>query len=144
VLGDKANDPAYDPIERLVHHVGEWLSPWYLPALAVIALIPIDAGVSLVRGRGLGVAAGRAGLLALAGGTMIPMLWLLAGAPWTSLEWTKRHVAPIRATLVSVRPGAARGSSSRSTGVRLTRCWPPPRGGPKRPAVVAAATHHPV
>jgi hypothetical protein len=110
VLGDKANDPAYDPIERLVHHVGEWLSPWYLPALAVIALIPIDAGVSLVRGRGLGAAAGRAGLLALAGGTMIPMLWLLAGAPWTSLEWTRgmslRYAQPWWALLPLVAAAA--------------------------------------
>jgi hypothetical protein len=116
VLGDMANDPAYDPLERLVHHVREWLSPWYLPALAAIALIPIDAGVSLIGGRGLGAVARRAGLLALAAGTMIPMLWLLAGAPWTSLEWTRgmslRYAQPWWALLPLVAAAALFPSSA--------------------------------
>lgn len=89
VLGDLARDPDYPLASRTIHYIGEWLTPWYLVALAPIALVPLDAAASALRRRSGSPTWRRLTLAVTVLGTMAPMLWLLVGAPWTSLEWTR-------------------------------------------------------
>jgi len=89
VLGDLANDPDYPLGERMRHHVGEWLGPWYLATMLPLVLIPLDAVGAMLRRDLRAPVVRRLALVALTLGTLVPMLWLLAGAPWTSLEWTR-------------------------------------------------------
>ncbi|MBI4521651.1 MAG: hypothetical protein HY701_12495 [Gemmatimonadetes bacterium] len=89
VLGDLENDPTYPLAAQTRQYLDQWLSAWYLPLVMPVALIPIDGLVAWRRGLALAGIGMRLALLALAIGTLIPMLWLLTGAPWTSLEWTR-------------------------------------------------------
>jgi len=89
VLGDLARDPDYPLASRTIHYIGEWLTPWYLVALAPLALVPLDAALTALRGRSRSPSWRRLTLTVAVLGTMAPMLWLLVGAPWTSLEWTR-------------------------------------------------------
>ena len=66
----------------------------YLGALALatmlpLVLIPLDAVGAMLRRDLRAPVVRRLALVALTLGTLVPMLWLLAGAPWTSLEWTR-------------------------------------------------------
>ncbi len=97
VLSDMTRDTAYPVGQRMRHFVDEWLGRWYLLSLWPAVLLVVDAAVAAARGRT--APALRRGLAAaLVATTFAAMLWLLAGAPWTSLEWTNgmslRYVQP--------------------------------------------------
>jgi len=89
VLGDLTADPAYPLGSRFLRYVGEWLGSWYLAALLPALFVPLDLVVCRLRGAPLAPVLRRVAMLVAVAGTMAPMLWLLAGAPWTSLEWTR-------------------------------------------------------
>jgi hypothetical protein len=85
VLGDLTAKPDYRLWERAGHFINLWLSPWYLPGLIAMALIPLDVIVSRLRG---GTASARLWAMLVSCGTGAVLVRFLLGAPWTSLEWT--------------------------------------------------------
>jgi hypothetical protein len=102
VFGDLAKDPHYDLAGRTRQYVRLWLGRWYLWTPWLLALVPIDLAIA-ARRRGVDAARvwARGLLLAmtvLAGGALV---WLLIGAPWTSLDWTRgfslRYALPVAA-----------------------------------------------
>jgi len=103
VLGDQVADPSYAVTDRLWHYADIWLGAWYLPLLIPLALVVVD----VVRSRHAhAVAAQRLARIAamtMVVGSLVPIAWLLRGAPWTSLEWTQgfslRYVLPWLALL---------------------------------------------
>ncbi len=105
VLDHLQKDPTYSLLTRAAHFVNQWFGAWYLPALVVAVVVPIDAAAAAWLGRRRDLAAARAWILAILVGVGVPMVWLLIGAPWTSLEWTNgfalRYVLPLFA-LVSL------------------------------------------
>lgn len=86
VLGDLQDKPGYQLWDRAKHFIDVWLSPWYLPGLAALLLIPVDFIASRRRA---GASSARLWTMLVACGTGALMTWFLIGAPWTSLEWTE-------------------------------------------------------
>jgi hypothetical protein len=99
VLDNLQKDPAYSLVSRAAHFAGQWLGSWYLPALALAVVVPIDAAVAWARGLTRDLAPTRLWLCGLMAATGIVMIWMLVGAPWTSLEWTHgfalRYILPL-------------------------------------------------
>jgi hypothetical protein len=100
VLGDQTADPTYALWRRLVHYIPIWLGSWYLIALLPAGLFLVDALVAWMREPRSEATIRLAGIgLVLVPGVLLA--WLLAGAPWTSLEWTRgfslRYVLPLAA-----------------------------------------------
>ena len=102
VLGDQRKDPGYHLWARAAHFIKMWLGSWYLPGLLPILLLAGDAVLGCIRRPGTDGKV-RLALFALVLGSGIPLAWLLAGAPWTSLEWTGgfslRYLLPVAALL---------------------------------------------
>jgi hypothetical protein len=102
VFGDLAKDPHYDLAGRTRQYVRLWLGRWYLWTPWLLALIPIDLAIAGRRRRVDAACVWTRGLLLAmtvgAGGTLV---WLLIGAPWTSLDWTRgfslRYALPVAA-----------------------------------------------
>ncbi len=95
----------YALAERTAFHVRRWIGWWYLPAAALTFLVPVDAFIARLRGR-TDESATRLALFVL---TVVPgavLVWLLIGAPWTSLEWTQgfslRYALPVIVLLLVV------------------------------------------
>jgi hypothetical protein len=86
VLGDLKDKPGYQLWDRAKHFIDVWLSPWYLPGLGALLLIPADFIASRRRGD---TSSARLWTTIVACGTGAVMAWFLIGAPWTSLEWTE-------------------------------------------------------
>jgi len=89
VLGDVQNTESYSLGARTVHFVREWFGAAYLPFLMLAVLVPLDAAAGWRRG--LRVAGPRLLIVGLTLGAGVPLVWMLTGAPWTSLEWTRGH-----------------------------------------------------
>ena len=108
VLGDVRELDGYRLSASVREYAAAWLAPWFVPALVLVPLGGID--VMLARAASPGLRRARimtVGLTVVAGSVL---LWLLAGAPWTSLEWSRgfslRYTLPIPA-LLAVLAGAA-------------------------------------
>ncbi|HUR20999.1 MAG TPA: hypothetical protein VMZ90_09350 [Vicinamibacterales bacterium] len=86
VLGDLTETTNYQLWNRAKHFIDLWLSPWYLPSLIALVLIPIDLVVTRRRG---GTSSSRFWTMLVVCGTAAVLMWFLIGAPWTSLEWTR-------------------------------------------------------
>ena len=103
VLGDLQKDASYDLVSRTVRFIRLWLGGWFVPALALMALVPIDLAIARPRQQWPDARAARALVLAIGVGAGGLLVWLLVGAPWTSLEWTRgfslRYALPIAALL---------------------------------------------
>lgn len=103
VLGDLEKDATYDLPRRASRFIRIWIGEWFVPALGLIALVPVDGLLAWARGRHLQAVAVRLFLLLTALGVGGALVWLLAGAPWTSLEWTRglslRYALPVAALL---------------------------------------------
>lgn len=103
VLGDILDKPGYDVWTRGGHYIGVWLSSWYLFAVGLIVLVPVDAVIGWWRGGHRERLAIRVGSMLIASAMAAVMVWFLIGAPWTSLEWTKglslRYALPCLALL---------------------------------------------
>jgi hypothetical protein len=89
--------------DRAAFYLRRWVGRWYVPAVCLIFLVPLDAFVGQLRGCP-GEISRRLVLLAL---TTVPggiLVWLLIGAPWTSLEWTQgfalRYALPVIVSLL--------------------------------------------
>lgn len=96
ILADVQQNAGYGLADRTVFWLHEWLGRWYLVALLPAVFVVVDAAASKWRGRsGSGPRLLVAATLVL---TMVPAVWLLVGAPWTSLEWTNglslRYILP--------------------------------------------------
>jgi hypothetical protein len=101
VAGDMAATPGYPLRRRVAFYVRQQLGPILPPMAMLLALLAIDIGASLWRRRRglredddprLAMLLGFAGIAAV-------FLWLLAHAPWSSLDWTRglslRYALPI-------------------------------------------------
>jgi hypothetical protein len=106
VLGDMQESADYDVGARAARYARLWLGWWFLRALLPGVLLPIDLGMAALRGRWAPLASARLVTLVL---TIVPgviLVWLLVGAPWTSLEWTRgfslRYALPVVVTLALV------------------------------------------
>ncbi len=89
VLGDMKETSNYDLWARTRHFTEIWLSRWYLLVVAGILLVPLDAIVSKLRGSSSPLVSPRAWSFTIIIATGALMIWVLMGAPWTSLEWTQ-------------------------------------------------------
>ena len=89
VLGDMKETSNYDLWARTRHFTEIWLSRWYLFVVAGILLVPLDAIVSKLRGSSSPLVSPRAWSFTIITATGAVMIWVLMGAPWTSLEWTQ-------------------------------------------------------
>jgi hypothetical protein len=102
VFGDLAKDPHYDLAGRTRQYVRLWLGRWYLWTPWLLALVPIDLAIA-ARRRSVDTArVWTCGLLlAMTVGAGGALVWLLIGAPWTSLDWTRgfslRYALPVAA-----------------------------------------------
>lgn len=101
-LGDVRNADGYSLAGRVRHFAAVWFGPAFLPLLLVALLVPVDAAVAWYRGRGSNAATKLVALgLTVAAG--VPLVWMLVGAPWTSLEWTAgyslRYALPLAVLL---------------------------------------------
>ncbi|MDP7693503.1 MAG: hypothetical protein QGG89_16820, partial [Vicinamibacterales bacterium] len=96
VLGDLEANPEYALASRVSTYITEQMGRWYLLLFLALFLVPLDALTRWWQGRSGGLP--RVLLLVAVLGTGVPMIWLLIGAPWTSLEWTRggalRYVLP--------------------------------------------------
>jgi hypothetical protein len=102
VFGDLARDPHYDLAGRTRLYVRLWLGRWFPWTPWLLALIPIDLMIAARRrGADAAVVWTRGLLLALTVGAGGALVWLLVGAPWTSLDWTRgfslRYALPVAA-----------------------------------------------
>ncbi len=89
VLGDMKETSNYDLWARTRHFIDIWLSRWYLFVVAAMLLVPLDALVSRIRGSSSPLVARRFWSFVIIIVTGAVMIWVLMGAPWTSLEWTR-------------------------------------------------------
>jgi hypothetical protein len=89
VLGDMTETSNYDLWARTRHFAGIWLSPWYLVVIAGMLLVPLDAVVGRLRGAPSSLAQPRFWSFTVIAVTGAVLTWVLIGAPWTSLEWTR-------------------------------------------------------
>ncbi len=89
VLGDLRDRVAYHLPSRLWHWVGEWLGAWF-PVSALLVGLPVAAACTAwVRGRAIDDSLRTRLIFAGASAVLISgHLVLLAGVPWSSLEWT--------------------------------------------------------
>lgn len=102
VLGDwKAGN--YDLAGRSAVFLSKWLGGWFVPTCFLIIAWAGDIALAAARGRRTDAWSSRliTGVLVIgAGGAFI---WMLIGAPWTSLEWSGglalRYALPIVALL---------------------------------------------
>jgi hypothetical protein len=103
VVGDMERDPAYDVLARTAHFAFVWLTPWFLAALVPLVMYVVDLSRAGLEETSRHRRAARAAALMMIVGSGVPMIWLLAGAPWTSLEWTRgyslRYILPWLAAL---------------------------------------------
>ena len=103
VLESLSKDPAYSLASRSAHFVNQWFGAWFLPAMALALLVPIDVAVAFWRKRDTALASTRLAILVGLAAVGVPLVWLLIGAPWTSLEWTNgfalRYILPLLAIL---------------------------------------------
>ena len=104
VLKDMRDLPDYGLASRAWHWVGVWLGAW-LPVSSLLAAVPIAGScVAWARGRALDETL-RARLIFVAASAVVigAHLALLAGVPWSSLEWTHgfslRYALPCAALL---------------------------------------------
>ena len=86
VFGDLQKDPSYDLVARTVHYMRALIGGWFVPALWLSVLLPIDLIVASIRRHDPSAVAARllVWLMTVVSGAV--MVWLLIGAPWTSLE----------------------------------------------------------
>jgi hypothetical protein len=101
VAGDMAATPGYPIRRRVAFYVRQQLGPILPPMAALLALLAIDVGISRWRQR-RGTPDGddpRLAMLVGFAGIAAVFLWLLAHAPWSSLDWTRglslRYALPI-------------------------------------------------
>ena len=89
VLKDVRDLPDYSLASRTWHWVGVWLGGW-VPVSSLLAALPMAAaGVAWARDRKVGRALSARVVFAGASAVVIGAhLALLAGVPWSSLEWT--------------------------------------------------------
>jgi len=103
VLGDLQRDPDFTLTSRTTHFVDRWLGPWFLWVLLPGLIVPIDLAVAAWRRSNHPPYPARLVAVALTIGAGVPLIWMLVGAPWTSLEWTRglalRYALPIGALL---------------------------------------------
>ena len=108
VMSDVVGLGGYRLGNRVWEFAAVWFAPWFLPAIALVLIYVVD----LVVARSTPAERRRARTAALmltagAGGTL---LWLIAGAPWTSLEWSRgfslRYSLPVP-TLLAVLAAAS-------------------------------------
>lgn len=101
VAGDMAATPGYPLRRRVAYYVRQQLGPILPPMAALLVLLAIDAGISRWRRRPGQSDGDDPRLAMLAGFAVIAavFLWLLAHAPWSSLDWTRglslRYALPI-------------------------------------------------
>jgi hypothetical protein len=102
VLGDWSAGN-YDLASRSGFFLSRWLGGWFLPALLLIVAWTVDIAVAAARGRRTDAWSARLITGVLIGGAGGAFVWMLTGAPWTSLEWTGglalRYVLPLAALL---------------------------------------------
>lgn len=107
VAGDMQTTADYDVAARAARYTRLWMAWWFLRALAPALFVPVDLAIVRVRRVWSQAAAARTMLLLLAIVPGVALVWLLSGAPWTSLEWTRgfslRYALPVltMAALVS-------------------------------------------
>ncbi len=89
VLGDMKETSNYDLWGRARYFTEIWLSRWYLFVIAGMWLVPLDAIVSKLRGPSSSLVQARVWSFMIIAVTGAVMIWVLMGAPWTSLEWTR-------------------------------------------------------
>jgi hypothetical protein len=98
VVGDMQAD-GYAVLPRTLRYAKVWLAPWFVWTLAPLLLLGVDLVVTWWLNRWSPLAGARATLLILVLLPGVGLLWLLAGAPWTSLEWTRgfslRYALPL-------------------------------------------------
>ena len=88
VLGDLEANGDYPLAAQTSTYIAEQLGRWYLVLLLPLILVPLDALARWWRGQPGGLP--RVLMLVAVFGTGVPTtVWLLSGAPWTSLEWTR-------------------------------------------------------
>jgi hypothetical protein len=99
VLGDMNANPGYRPLDRALYHAARMIGPWFSPLLLVLLLAPV-AGIGQMAQRQPLDRWIRASVWTLIWGALLAAVHaaVLAGAPWTSLEWTRglglRYVLP--------------------------------------------------
>ena len=108
VLGDVRELDGYRLSASVREYAAAWLAPWFVPALVLVPLGGIDLMIARAASPGLRRARFMTlGITVVAGSVL---LWLLAGAPWTSLEWSRgfslRYALPIPALLVVLAAAA--------------------------------------
>ncbi len=87
ILGDLEANADYPLVAQTSTYIAEQLGRWYLVMLLPLMLVPLDALVRWWRKQSGGLP--RVLILVAVFGTGVPTIWLLIGAPWTSLEWTR-------------------------------------------------------
>jgi hypothetical protein len=100
VLKDLRDVPGYDLTGRLSYWMRRWLGAWFLPSCLAIPLAPFAR--AWLRGRWRmgdeGSAPIRLAFVAISAVVIAAHGFLIAGAPWSSLEWTDgfslRYVLP--------------------------------------------------
>lgn len=103
VLGDAAADPEYAIAGQLRFYLERWFGLAFLPWLALWVLLVPDA-LARLRTADRRLARARLAAVWLVVATGGPLLWLLAGAPWTSLEWTEGYALRYALPLAVVLP----------------------------------------
>ena len=89
VLRDVRDTPGYSLATRAWYWAGVWIGRWFVVA-GLLALVPIAGAVAArVRGRSLDdVQRARLVFVVASAALVAAHLALLAGVPWSSLEWT--------------------------------------------------------
>ena len=102
VLAELETD-SFDVVGRLRHYVALWFGPWYLAALAPIAIYVADLMRIALKSGGKDPIWARLILFVVTVGVGGALAWLLIGAPWTGLERNRglslRYLLPIAALL---------------------------------------------
>lgn len=108
VMSDITGLDGYRVGDRLREFAATWFAPWFLPAMALLVVYAVDllafrSGPSETR-------RARAAALVLTIGAGSVLCGLVAGAPWTSLEWSRgfslRYILPVP-TLLAVIAAAS-------------------------------------
>ncbi|HEX5217649.1 MAG TPA: hypothetical protein VFV98_19445 [Vicinamibacterales bacterium] len=98
-LADIQRDASYDLASRAAHFARLWFAPWFLTALTPAVFVAVELLIPAAWQRARGLAWARLGLVALSVLPGAALVWLLIGAPWTSLEWTRgsslRYALPV-------------------------------------------------
>ena len=108
VLGDVKELEGYRLSTSIRDYAAAWFAPWFVPALVLVPLGGVD--VLITRAASPGLRRARLMTLGITVAAGSVLLWLLAGAPWTSLEWSRgfslRYALPLP-VLLAVLAGAA-------------------------------------